>query len=137
MRVDARKGVPEPPAFASPGCFSSWTAKCACFSFRSGLRRECFEKRSTMSRLLDPCEPPYGPGVTEDLVSLMRPGVPPIALFRVLAHNPRVLSRFRGGERELLILRVSRLCGCEYEWSIHAAVFAGDAGLEDADLRAT
>jgi len=78
----------------------------------------------------------------------MRPGVPPIALFRVLAHNPRVLSRFRGGrlldpgilpmrERELLILWVSRLCGCEYEWSIHAVVFAGDAGLKEADLRAT
>ena len=72
----------------------------------------------------------------------------PIALLRVLAHNPRMLSRFRGGrlldpgilpmrERELLILWVSRLCGCEYEWSIHAVVFAGDAGLKEADLRAT
>lgn len=50
-----------------------------------------------MSTLLGPCEPPYSPGVTNDLLGLMPNGAPPIALFRVLAHNPRVLSRFRGG----------------------------------------
>jgi 4-carboxymuconolactone decarboxylase len=97
-----------------------------------------------MRPCLDPCEPPYNAGATEDLVALMRPGVPPIALFRVLAHNPRVLSRFRGGrlldagtlsarERELVILRVCHLCDCEYEWT----VFADFAGLDDADLEAT
>lgn len=78
----------------------------------------------------------------------MPSGAPPIALFRVLAHNPRVLSRFRAGslldpgelpirERELLILRVCRLCDCEYEWSVHATVFAEMAGLSEADLCAT
>jgi alkylhydroperoxidase family enzyme len=97
---------------------------------------------------LDPCEPPYAVGVTGDLAALMPAGAPPIALFRILAHNPRVLSRFRGGrlldpgalsmrERELLILRVSRLCDCEYEWSVHVTVFAEVAGLDVADLRAT
>lgn len=101
-----------------------------------------------MSTLLGPCEPPYSPGVTNDLLGLMPNGAPPIALFRVLAHNPRVLSRFRGGrlldpgllsmrERELLILRVCRLCDCEYEWGIHVSVFAQMAGLSEEDLRAT
>ena len=101
-----------------------------------------------MSLFFKPCEPPYSPAVREDLAGLMPPGPSPIALFRVLAHNPRILSRFRASrlldrgllparERELLILRVSRQCGCEYEWSVHAAVFAEDSGVNDADLRAT
>jgi hypothetical protein len=69
-----------------------------------------------MTSVIAPCDPPYGPGVTDDLAALMPSGAPPIALFRVLAHNPRILSRFRAGrlldagvlsarERELLILR--------------------------------
>ena len=35
--------------------------------------------------------------MTDDLAALMPPGTPPIALFRVLAHNPRILSRFPAG----------------------------------------
>ena len=50
-----------------------------------------------MSPFLKPCEPPYSPAVSDDLAGLMPNGEPPIALFRVLAHNPRVLSRFRAG----------------------------------------
>jgi alkylhydroperoxidase family enzyme len=101
-----------------------------------------------MSPFLKPCEPPYSPAVREDLAGLMPPGASPIALFRVLAHNPRILSRFRASrlldcgllparERELLILRVSRQCDCEYEWSVHAAVFAAISGVSEGDLRAT
>lgn len=101
-----------------------------------------------MSPFLDPCEPPYSAGVADDLAALMPRDAPPIALFRVLAHNPRILSRFRGGrlldpgslpmrERELLILRVCRLCDCEYEWSVHVSVFAQVAGLDRADVKAT
>jgi alkylhydroperoxidase family enzyme len=101
-----------------------------------------------MTPIVDPCEPPYSAGVADDLAALMPPGMPPIALFRVLAHNQRILSRFRAGrlldagtlsmrERELLILRVCHQCDCAYEWSIHAAVFAGAAGLTEADLQAT
>jgi alkylhydroperoxidase family enzyme len=101
-----------------------------------------------MSPYLKPCEPPYSPAVRDDLAGLMPAGEPPIALFRVLAHNPRILSRFRASrlldrgllparERELLILRVSRLCDCEYEWSVHAAVFAAISDVNKADLRAT
>jgi 4-carboxymuconolactone decarboxylase len=101
-----------------------------------------------MIAIIDPCEPPFPIDVAGDLAALMPPGVPPIGLFRVLAHDPRILSRFRAGrlldagtlsirERELLILRVCHQCGCTYEWSIHDAVFAGAAGLTEADLQAT
>src|ERR1700734_1930119 len=101
-----------------------------------------------MTPAIAPCQPPYSTGVSDDLAALMPPGAPPIALFRVLAHNPRILSRFRAGrlldagalsmrERELLILRVSHRCGCDYEWSIHVAGFADAAGLAEADLHAT
>ena len=49
-----------------------------------------------MTPVVAPCEPPYSAaGVTDDLAALMPPDTPPIALFRVLAHNPRILSRFR------------------------------------------
>jgi alkylhydroperoxidase family enzyme len=106
------------------------------------------KEKQKMTSVIDPREPPYSAGVADDLIGLMPPAMPPIALFRVLAHNPRVLSRFRAGrlldagtlpvrERELLILRVCRRCGCEYEWAIHAAVFGDAAGLTEADLLAT
>src|ERR1700684_2037002 len=101
-----------------------------------------------MTPVIAPCEPPYSAGVTDDLAALMPPSAPPIALFRVLAHNPRILSRFRAGrlldagtlsarERELLILRVSHRCECDYEWSVHVAGFADAAGLAQADVHAT
>src|SRR5277367_5826290 len=103
------------------------------------------KEKHKMTAVIAPCEPPYSAGVTDDLAALMPPGAPPIALFRVLAHNPRILSRFRAGrlldagalsmrERELLILRVSHRCDCDYEWSIHVAGFAGPA---EADRDAT
>jgi Carboxymuconolactone decarboxylase family len=106
------------------------------------------KEKQKMTPVIAPCEPPYSAGVTDDLAALMPPGAPPIALFRVLAHNPRILSRFRAGrlldagalsarERELLILRVCHRCDCDYEWSVHVAGFADAAGLAEADLHAT
>lgn len=97
---------------------------------------------------LPPVEPPWGDEVAEDLRKLMPPGVPPLGLFRTLAHNPRVLRRVRRGglldpgsvsvrDRELVILRTTALCGAEYEWGVHAAFFARAAGLSPAELAAT
>jgi hypothetical protein len=48
-----------------------------------------------MTPVIAPREPPDGASVTDDLAALMPPSTPPIALFRVLAHNPassRVLA---------------------------------------------
>ena len=100
-----------------------------------------------MSRIA-PVQPPYEPGVAEDLTKLMPPGVPPLQLFRTLAHNPRVLRRVRKGglldpgsialrEREIVILRTCALCGSEYEWGTHVRWFTAAAGLTPAQIAAT
>ena len=79
---------------------------------------------------------------------MMPPGVPPIALFRTVAHNPRVLGRWRGGalldkgsialrQREIAILRTTARLGAEYEWGVHIAFFADKAELTEAERRAT
>ncbi len=78
----------------------------------------------------------------------MPPGIPPLGLFRTLAHNPRVLGRIRRGglldpgsitlrDRELVILRTTALCRAEYEWGVHSTFFAHAAGLTPAQLAAT
>ena len=100
-----------------------------------------------MSRIA-PAPPPYEPAVAEDLGKLMPPGVPPLQLFRTLAHNPRVLRRVRKGglldpgsialrDRELVILRTTALCGSEYEWGVHAGWLGPAAGFTAAQLAAT
>lgn len=95
-----------------------------------------------------PLKPPYEPEVGAELSRFMPPGVPPLLLFRTLARNPRVLRKFFAGslldrgslslrERELAILRTCFRCGSEYEWGVHVQIFAGRAGLSDAEVRAT
>ena len=97
---------------------------------------------------LDPLAPPYAPEIAEELARLMPPGLPPIALFRTVAHNPRVLARWRGGalldkgsiclrQREIVILRTTARLGAEYEWGVHIAFFAQKAGLSAAERAAT
>lgn len=95
-----------------------------------------------------PLEPPYSADVAEELTKLMPPGVPPIALFRTIAHNPRVLQRVRRGgfldrgsislrEREIVILRTTALCGSDYEWGVHVAFFGAAARLTPEQIAAT
>lgn len=97
---------------------------------------------------LSPREAPFDRSVAEDLDKLMPPGMPPLRLFRTLAHNPRVLRRIRKGglldpgtislrEREIAILRTTALCGSEYEWGVHVAIFGAAAGFSAAQLAAT
>ena len=101
----------------------------------------------TESRI-KPLNQPYGPEVSEDLTAMMPPGIEPLKLFRTLAHNPRVLRKFRMGnlldrgsidrrDRELIILRTCARCGAEYEWGVHAAFFAGRFGITENQLAAT
>ncbi len=95
-----------------------------------------------------PLEPPYPADVAETLAAMMPPGLPPLRLFRVLAHNPRILAKFRAGnlldrgaisrrDRELVILRTTARCGAEYEWGVHVAFFGARVGLDEATLAAT
>ena len=97
-----------------------------------------------------PLEPPYPDDVARTLTRMMPPGVEPLALFRTVAHNEHILERFRttgayilnfgsvdAADREVVIHRVCARCGCEYEWGVHAAVFAQAAGLGEEQLAAT
>jgi len=73
---------------------------------------------------------------------------PTIALFGVLARRPdRAHAIARWGryylsrrvaltlrQRELIIDRTTALCGADYEWGIHVAVFADKAGLTDTQI---
>jgi alkylhydroperoxidase family enzyme len=100
------------------------------------------------SARIPPVEPPYAADVAEHLAKLMPPGVPPLLLFRTVAHNSRVLGRMRRGglldpgsitvrQRELMILRTTARCGSEYEWGVHVAFFAAAAGLTSEEVAAT
>lgn len=97
---------------------------------------------------LQPLTAPFAADVAGQLAQMMPPGVPPIALFRQVAHNPRVLERWRGGalldkgsislrQREIVILRVTARLGAEYEWGVHVAFFAVKAGFTAAELDAS
>lgn len=100
-----------------------------------------------MSRIA-PLTPPYDPPLAATLASMMPPGMAPLALFRTLAHNRRVLEKLRAGnlldrgsiarrDREVVILRTTARCGAEYEWGVHVAFFADRVGLSPAAVAAT
>jgi alkylhydroperoxidase family enzyme len=94
---------------------------------------------------LAPVEPPYDAETDEALSALG----PPIALFRVLARRPDRARAVHGWgsyylsrrcaltlrQRELVIDRVSALCGADYEWRIHVAAFGVKAGLTAEQVR--
>jgi alkylhydroperoxidase family enzyme len=99
-----------------------------------------------MSRIA-PLQPPYAGDIQQQFDRIMR-GAPPLTLFRVVAGNARAWEKFRAGslldggpltlrEREIVIDRTCALTGCEYEWGVHVAIFAGAADLTDEQVRAT
>lgn len=104
-----------------------------------------------MAPRIEPLSTPYTDAVRQQLDALMGgAGREPLNLFRTLVHNPGLTDGFAalGGHnltrgtlpvrhRELMILRTTALCGCEYEWGVHARIFAKAAGLNPAELDAT
>jgi hypothetical protein len=100
---------------------------------------------------LEPRTPPYPEAVGDALQRLMG-GVEqePLALFRTIAHHEQLLERFRQigssllsfgrldpADRETVIQRTCARCGADYEWGVHAAVFAPALVLGEEWLRAT
>src|SRR3954462_12366115 len=94
-----------------------------------------------------PLEPPYAPDIAEQFNRIMR-GAPPLVLFRVMAGHARAWEKFRGGglldrgplslrQREIVIDRTCARTGCEYEWGVHVATFAGAAHLTEEQVHAT
>src|SRR5690242_10711167 len=102
---------------------------------------------------IEPLNPPYAPEVEARLRKWMppdAPGVEPLALFRTLAVHGELMSRMlplgagilghptvSPREREIVIHRTCARAGAEYEWGVHAVVFAERAGLTPEQLRAT
>ncbi|HXD41527.1 MAG TPA: carboxymuconolactone decarboxylase [Ramlibacter sp.] len=99
------------------------------------------------STRIEPLAPPYDPELETLLTRMTPPGAPSIlALFRVLAHNPRLAERATGWggyllgpkaslmlrDREVVIDRVCARCGAEYEWGVHVSTFAEAAGFTSA-----
>ena len=99
-----------------------------------------------------PLEPPFDDELGALLERMTPPDAPDaLALFRVLARNPKLAERLMstGGhflgkhstlpirDREIVIDRVSARCGNEYEWGVHVAAFARAANLSEADVRHT
>ena len=94
-----------------------------------------------------PLEPPYAPDIAAQFDRIMR-GAPPLMLFRVVAGSARAWDKFTAGglldrgplslrEREIVIDRTCARTGCEYEWGVHVATFAGAARLTEGQVRAT
>ncbi len=95
-----------------------------------------------------PVEPPYDDDIAAIFTAIMPQGAEPLALFRVMARNPRILHKMRAGslldrgsislrEREIIIDRTTARCGAEYEWGVHIAYFAERVRLTPDQVRAT
>jgi len=97
---------------------------------------------------IKPMEPPYAEELLSEFEKLMPPGFDPILLFRTIAHNPRILKKFRKSnlldrgsitkrEREIIILRTCARCNAEYEWGVHVGFFAEHVGLTKEQIHKT
>jgi alkylhydroperoxidase family enzyme len=103
-----------------------------------------------MNARLQPAAEPYADRVQRVLDRLPRSWTPPFRYFTTLAHHPTLLERVVNGapsylpdshlsvrQREILLLRVTARCGCEYEWGMRVHYFAVDAQLTSAEIAAT
>jgi 4-carboxymuconolactone decarboxylase len=101
---------------------------------------------------ITPLEPPYSAEIAAMLRRWMAPAPDrePLRIFRTLARHHELASRMgvlgagllgharvAPRDREILIHRVTARCGAEYEWAVHAAVYAYDVGLTRDQLYAT
>ncbi len=101
-----------------------------------------------MSQRIAPLQPSYSAQTREQLDRITSADMPPLAVFRTLATNERAWRTLRATslpqgellsirERELVILRACARTRCEYQWGVHARVFAASAKFDRADLAAT
>lgn len=103
-----------------------------------------------MRQTLTPVEPPFTEEIGKILSRYPQDGSGHILkLFRVFARSKRFLtskgvnnlldkeSPLSLREREIVILRVTANNHCEYEWGIHAAIFAKAAKLTPDQVKAS
>lgn len=102
----------------------------------------------TAANPLAPLEPPFAPEIAEILARYPQQDGYLLSLFRSFARSKRFLEKgvpnlldrdspLSLRQREIVILRVCALRDCAYEWGVHVAVFAGAAGLSEAQIAAT
>jgi len=119
----------------------------------SALLAAAYKGTPMRSPRITPAEPPYAEDVAEELARWMPPNTPlePLKLFRTLVRRNELARamwplgsyllsrRFSIGlrERELVIQRVCARCACEYEWGVHASIFAARAGFSEDELDGT
>ena len=88
---------------------------------------------------------PFLPTDIQQAVDEIMDGSPALVLFTTLARDHRLFFKFFGAglldrghltirQREIVIDRVTAICGAEYEWGVHVAAFAGKAGLTRQQL---
>lgn len=98
---------------------------------------------------IQPLLPPFSLSILQLLepTMSMRPGFPPLTLFTTLARDERLLRKFFAGslldkgnltlrEREIVIDRTTALCGADYEWRVHVALFGARANFSEEELSA-
>ena len=101
-----------------------------------------------MTHVLQPLDEPYPPEAAEILKTYPQQGGYLLTLFRTFANSVRFLKKGVANlldeqsplslkQREIVILRVTADCLCEYEWGVHVAAFAKRAGLTEEQVRAT
>ena len=100
-----------------------------------------------MPARIQPASPPFDQEIAEVIDRTMK-GQPPLQLFVTIARDPRLARKFFAGglldrgnltlrQREIVIDRTTALCGSEYEWGVHIAVYAAKAGLGEEQVRST
>jgi alkylhydroperoxidase family enzyme len=101
--------------------------------------------RKSKQPRITPVQPPYD----EETAAALEPLGPPIQLFRVFARRPELARGITGWghyylsrrsaltlrQRELVVDRTTARCGADYEWGVHIAVFADQAGLSATQVR--
>jgi alkylhydroperoxidase family enzyme len=96
------------------------------------------------SARIAPAPAPLQSDIQEAIDAIMR-GAPPLALFTTIARDRRLFFKFfnsglldRGNltirQREIVIDRVTALCGAEYEWGVHVSAYGAKAGLTEAQI---
>jgi len=103
-----------------------------------------------MTARIEPVTAPYPANVQAAFERFPRSWMPPFRLFTTLARHPELFERFVRGapsylpgthvsvrQREILLLRVTARCRCEYEWGMRVHYFADKAELNVKQVRAT
>ena len=101
-----------------------------------------------MNNVLKPIDAPFPPHIAAELKNYPSRDGYQLNLFRTFANSLRFLtngvpnlldtdSPIPLRDREIVILRVTALRACEYEWGVHVAIFQKAAGLSDEEVAAT